>query len=163
MARQACALARRELRLCAPNIYALQACRLSAQVAQQVLSLLAFTSTKVQTLKAFFFLLVAVCSTPASPMFRRSSASKWRLSRNSASPPPAPTPPPQVLVLLYICPHTTMYLSSYRHLSSHCHISVRILQYLCPHTADLSLYLRRSARRQRTRSACAGSSGQPRR
>ena len=132
MARQASALARRELRLCASNIYALQACRLSAQVAQQVLSLLAFTNPKVQilTLKAFFFF--AVCSTPASPMFRRSSGSKWKLSRNSASWPPAPTPPLQVRIC-YIYSSMSYTAMSY---SSDCpHTAVLMLLYICPHTA----------------------------
>jgi hypothetical protein len=32
-------------------------------------------------------------------------------------------------IQLYICPHTTIYVSSY------CYISVRMLLYMCPHTA----------------------------
>ena len=34
-----------------------------------------------------------------------------------------------VLILLYMCPHTAVYVSSY------CYICVLILLYMCPHTA----------------------------
>ena len=34
-----------------------------------------------------------------------------------------------------MCPHTTMYVSSFYYVSSYCYICVLILLYMCPHTA----------------------------
>ncbi len=36
---------------------------------------------------------------------------------------------PHAICLLYVCPHTAMYVSSY------CHVCVLIMLYMCPHTA----------------------------
>jgi hypothetical protein len=64
-----------------------------------------------------------------------------------------------VLILLYMCPHTTIYVSSYyficvlilpyvcphtAYVSSYCYIYVLILLYVCPHTAYVSSYCYKS-------------------
>ena len=38
-----------------------------------------------------------------------------------------------VLILPYVCPHTTLYVSSYYHISYY-YIHILILPYMCPHT-----------------------------
>jgi hypothetical protein len=48
-----------------------------------------------------------------------------------------------VLILLYVCPHTTVHVSSYSYMCPHPTTCVRILLYMCPHTNTICVLILR--------------------